>query len=99
MLFVSGTRWAHKALNGVVSVQTAAMAGLAPFTTAVEPSLACLIAGCCVGLFAVLRRYERRVVLSAVLAGHGRTVDIETPTFYGSEENAMAISCSQFNCS
>ncbi len=84
LLFKTSTRSAHKAINAVVVVQTSTLVALSPFTTTISPVLAASIALAAAGLFfGVLRRYERKVVLSLELAGNGQTCRVELTNWFG----------------
>jgi hypothetical protein len=83
VLFKSSTAWAHRAINAVVLVQTGTLTALVPITQAMPLWSAALVAGSAASLFALMRRYERCVVLSLTLSGNAKSVEIETTKWYG----------------
>jgi hypothetical protein len=98
-LFLSSTRGAHKGINAVVVAQTGTLLGLAPFTNALAPTTAALLAGGAALLFAILRRYERNVVLQLTLSGNGQTVEIETTRWYGAGQKTTLPVSAFVSCS
>lgn len=94
VLFSTTTRSAHKAINAVVVIQSSTLLAMSPFT-AISPYISASIAVGVVGLFSVMRRYERKVVLTLTLAGNGKTCEVETTNWFG-RSKFTTIPCEAF---